>query len=231
MTDFRSFVYKIGGLFALPWLLLIVWPTIQYANLKPIAYDKEKGDELDNAYSYPMNPPANAQGAVIYAQEGCVQCHTQVVRSPEVTLDGWRKGWGADQEAKPEAPARATTIRDYLGEKHAFLGISRSGPDLANAGYRFTNRTDVHMHLYQPRALTKWSNAPAYKHLYTERQIQAQPSAKALPLTGKHAPKAGYEVIPTAEAETLVDYVLSLKRDYAKPNTVKPVAAAAPAKK
>lgn len=227
MTDFRSFVYKIAGLFALPWLCLIVLPAFQYAKLAPIGYDKAKGDELDNAYVYPATASANKQGAAVYEQEGCVQCHSQMVRPAQLGLDAWRKGWGDDES--PEY-TRATTLRDYFGEKHAFLGITRNGPDLANAGYRFKSRTEVHLHLYQPRALYNWSNAPAYTNLYTVHKIQGQPSTKALPLAGtKYAPKEGYEVIPSADAELLVDYLLSLKRDYAKPGDV--AAATAGAKK
>lgn len=231
MTDFRTFVFKLAAAFGLPWLFLIVWPAISYQSLGPVPYDKEKGDELDNAYAYPLAAPANKQGAKLYAAEGCVQCHSQMIRPPQVALDGWRKGWGQNQEGRPAEPARASTLRDYFGENHAFLGITRSGPDLSNVGYRFDNRTDVHMHLYAPRARNSWSNAPAYQHLYSVRKIQGPGSAAALPLKGtKFEPKRGYEVVPSVEAETLVDYLMSLKRDYPRPLT-QAVAAAAPAKK
>lgn len=230
MTNFRTFVLKLAGAFAAPWLLLIVWPAISYQTLSPVAYDKDKGDELDNTYFYPLASPANVQGESIYAAEGCVQCHTQMIRPPQISVDGWRRGWGQNQEGKPSEPARATTIRDYFGEQHAFLGIARLGPDLANVGYRFANRTDLHMHLYQPRARSPWSNMPSYAHLYVVRKIQGPGSSSALPLKGtKYEPKRGYEVVPTARAETLVDYLMSLKRDYAKPNMN--AVAAAPAKK
>jgi cytochrome c oxidase cbb3-type subunit 2 len=230
MTNFRIFVFKLAAAFGLPWLFLIVWPAISYQGLGPVSYDKDKGDELDTAYWYPLAAPANTQGAKLYAAEGCVQCHSQMIRPPQVALDGWRKGWGQNQEARPAEPARGTTLRDYFGEKHSFLGITRGGPDLANVGYRFTNRTDVHMHLYTPQARNSWSNAPAYKHLYSVRKIQGQGAAAALPLKGtRFEPKRGFEVVPTAEAEVLVDYLMSLKRDYAKPLTH--AVAAAPAKK
>jgi hypothetical protein len=86
------------------------------------------------------------------------------------------------------------------------------------------------MHLYAPQARNSWSNAPAYKHLYTVRKIQGLGSAAALPLKGtKFEPKRGYEVVPSVEAETLVDYLMSSKRDYPKPLTQ--AVAAAPAKK
>lgn len=230
MTDFRTFVYKVAALFALPWLFMIVLPAINYTKLAPVGYNKDNGDELDNAYQYPLVGPTVAQGAAIYAHEGCVQCHSQMVRAPQLAVDAWRKGWGSDQSGKP-APARATTLRDYFGEKQAFLGLTRTGPDLANAGYRFEKRTDVHMHLYKPRAVNEWSNMPSYAHLYKVQAKMGNGSALALPLTGKYAPKDGFEVVPTPEAEQLVNYILSMKRDYPKPGDAKALAASAPAKK
>ena len=229
MTDFRTFVYKVAGLFALPWLFMIVLPAINYSSLQSVGYDKDKGDELDNAYAYPLLGPPSIQGSVIYAHEGCVQCHSQMLRGPN-TIDPWRKGWGQDQGTTPVA-ARPNTLRDYFGEKSAFLGLTRIGPDLTNAGYRFEKRNDVHLHLYQPKAVNLWSNMPSYAHLYTVRPIAGQPSASALPLTGKYAPKEGYEVVPTQEAEQLVNYILSLKRDYLRPGDAKALAGATAAKK
>ena len=233
MTDFRTFVLKLIASFGLPWLVLIIVPSIQYQGLKPLPYDKEKGDELDNSYSYPLSPVVTQQGEKIYAAEGCVQCHSQMIRPAPLALDAWHKGWGQDQSARPAEPARATELRDYLGEKHSFLGVIRNGPDLANAGYRFENRTQVHMHLYEPGAVNGnyWQVMPSYRHLYDVRQIQGLGAANALPLAGtKYAPKEGYEVVPTQEAEQLVSYLLSLKKDYPVPGATK-VAAAAPAKK
>ena len=232
MTDFRTFVLKLIASFGLPWLLLIIVPAIQYQGVKGIPYDKDKGDELDSSYFYPLVPVVTHQGEKLYAIEGCVQCHSQMIRPPEMALDGWRKGWGQDQSAHAAEPARATQLRDYLGDKLSFLGVQRNGPDLANAGYRFDNRTQVHMHLYEPRALNEWSVMPGYRHLYQVRKIQGSGSASALPLAGtKFEPAAGYEVVPTQDAEQLVSYLLSLKKDYPTPGSAKAVAAAPAAKK
>jgi cytochrome c oxidase cbb3-type subunit II len=232
MNNFRSFVFKLILAFGAPWLCLIAWPAlVQYPALAPVAYNKDAGDELDSAYSYPL-ASVNSNGAAIYASEGCVQCHTQVIRDPASTIDGWRKGWGANQEdARPATPARATALRDYVSEKHAYLGITRNGPDLTNAGNRFTSDAEIHMHLYAPQLKNKWSTAPSYKHLYEKREIQGQGSTNALALSGtRFAPEPGYEVVPTAQAEQLVAYLRSLKRDYALPVAITGTIPAAPKK-
>lgn len=82
-SAFGLFVLKIAALFALPWLLLIVVPVIKYQALKPIAYDKEK-DGMDGTY-----PPSviHRQGQLVYAREGCVQCHSQMIRPAHMGLD------------------------------------------------------------------------------------------------------------------------------------------------
>lgn len=222
MSDFRKLVLRIGLLFGLPWLLLIVIPVLKYQHLKPVAYDKDK-DGMEGFY-----PPANIhrQGQLVYAREGCVQCHSQMIRAANLGLDAWRKGWGQEQADRAPDPVRSNTLRDYLGEPIAFLGIQRTGPDLANAGWRFADRMKVHQSLYAPRSVHEWSTMPSFKHLYVVRVAQGPKSSKALDLPGKFKPDDGYEVVPTAEAEALVDYILSLKKDYPVPGPATAVAAA-----
>ena len=57
MSEFRKIVFRIGILFALPWLCLIVVPAMKYQHLKPVAYDKEK-DGVEGFY-----PPASIHRA------------------------------------------------------------------------------------------------------------------------------------------------------------------------
>jgi cytochrome c oxidase cbb3-type subunit 2 len=222
MSQFRTFILALIASFGLPWLCLIVVPAVKYQALTQIAYDKDR-DGVEGLY-----PPApiNRQGQLVYAREGCVQCHTQMIRPTQLALDGWRKGWGQDQEARPAAAVRSNNLRDYLGEPFAFLGVQRNGPDLTNYGWRAPERSKIHQMLFAPRSLHDWSNMPSFAHLYTERLAQGQPADKALKLPKKFAVKEGYEVIPTPEAEALVDYLLSLKKDYPVPGESAAVAAA-----
>jgi cytochrome c oxidase cbb3-type subunit 2 len=210
MTDFRKLTLGIAASFGLPWLLLIVVPAFKYQHIKPIAYDKE-ADGMDGYYP---QSNANVLGMQVYIREGCVQCHTQMIRPSQFAADAWHQGWGESQEARPADAIRANTMRDYLAEKVALLGVARVGPDLANAGYRLAgkDRAAIHLQLYLPHAVAGWSNMPAYPHLYVVRKAQGPKSDLALPLTGKFAPQKGYEVVPTPEAEELVDYLLSLKK-------------------
>jgi cytochrome c oxidase cbb3-type subunit 2 len=230
MSDFRKFILALALSFGVPWLFLIVVPAVKYQGLKPLSYDKDR-DGQEGVYPAAWTP-VNRHGQIIYAREGCVQCHTQMIRPPQLALDAWRRGWGQDQELRPAAPVRSNTLHDYLGEPYAYLGVQRNGPDLANYGWRAPDRQTIHVKLYAPQSIHPWSNMPPLKHLYVVRDIEGPPSERALKITGKYAPKEGYEVVPTAEAEALVDYLLSLKKDYPLPGVGAAVAsapAAAPA--
>ena len=92
------------------------------------------------------------EGRDIYIREGCVGCHSQMIR-----------------------PFRAETERyghySVAGESvwdHPFLwGSKRTGPDLARVGGRYSD--DWHRaHLYNPRNVVPESNMPAYPWLSRE---------------------------------------------------------------
>jgi cytochrome c oxidase cbb3-type subunit II len=219
MFKLRNFILGLFASFGAPWLILIVIPALQGHWLEPLSYNKEK-DGMDGIY-----PGATVylHGELVYAAEGCAQCHTQMIRPGiEGILDPWKKGWGSDQSARPADPIRPNTLRDYMGEPYAYLGIQRVGPDLANAGYRLAEHTraEIHAHIYEPRASVPWSIMPNFSHLYKVQPIQGNGSPKALKLKAPYAPEEGYEVVPTAQAEELVNYLLSLKKDAPIPGQV-----------
>ncbi|MCB1233811.1 MAG: cbb3-type cytochrome c oxidase subunit II [Verrucomicrobiae bacterium] len=182
----------LGVAFGLPWLLLIVVPYLRQANAEPVAY--APADAMPAGAVYP--DPANARfgssdrGAAVYAREGCAYCHTQVVRPTYAGADMWRAGW-AGREG--EGLARETRPGDYAGEKVALLGYQRIGQDLANVGSRISSREEMHRHLHDPKSFVLHSVMPAYRHLYKEG-----PNGKPT---------------PTPDAEALVDYLMSRKKD------------------
>ncbi|WP_050029398.1 cbb3-type cytochrome c oxidase subunit II [Verrucomicrobium sp. BvORR034] len=220
MTSLRKLVIGLGVSFGAPWLLLVVIPALKAQKTVPIPYDKDR-DGLTGFY------PADGvyrQGQLVYLKEGCVQCHTQVIRTTFNNIsDGWKKGWGSDQSDVPKHVVRASTMRDYLGEPVAPLGVQRNGPDLANFGYRVVGEAGhaaLHVKLYAPRSQNEWSIMPSYRHLYKVQKIQGAGSPDALKLPKDLAPKKGYEVVPTAEAVELVNYLSSLKKDAPEPGKV-----------
>ncbi|MEZ0390084.1 MAG: hypothetical protein ACAI34_23595 [Verrucomicrobium sp.] len=220
MTSLRKLLIGLGISFGAPWLLLVIIPALKAQKITPIAYDKDR-DGLDGSYP---GDGIYRQGQLVYLKEGCNQCHTQLIRSSfNGITDGWKMGWGSDQSAIPKHVTRASTMRDYLGEPVAPLGIQRNGPDLANFGYRVkdaASREALLVKMYAPRTQNEWSIMPSYRHLFTVQKIQGSGSPTALKLPKEAAPKKGYEVVPTSEAIELVNYLCSLKKDAPEPGKV-----------
>jgi cytochrome c oxidase cbb3-type subunit 2 len=74
---------------------------------------------------------------------------------------------------------------------------------------------------------------PAYRFLYEKRRISGEPSANALKLTAHNAPPAGFEIVPSYDAQCLVAYLMSLDQSYplkeVKGTATAPAASPAPA--
>ena len=103
------------------------------------------------------------EGRDIYIREGCVQCHSQMIR-----------------------PFRAETERyghySVAGESvwdHPFLwGSNRRGPDLARVGGRYSDEWQ-RAHLYNPRNVVPESKMPAYPWL-VEHKLDGKDTAKKM---------------------------------------------------
>lgn len=174
----------------------------------------EDGNMIEGDPLYPVRPLGLAQqGKQVYIEMGCIYCHTQQIR---------RQGFGADID-RGWGP-RQTVARDYIMQDRVLLGTIRTGPDLANVGGRALTADWHHLHLYNPQATSKGSTMPPFAFLYDVKEIGDLPSANALqfPPDSEFAPKEGYEVVPTARAEALVEYLLSLKVNYSLPEAIIP---------
>jgi cytochrome c oxidase cbb3-type subunit II len=85
-----------------------------------------------------------------------------------------------------------------------------------------------HRHLYSPRSMNDDSNMPAYRFLYEKQKISSERSADALDLTGRDAPPAGWEIVPSYDAKCLVAYLMSLDQSHPLKEVKTTAAAAAP---
>jgi cytochrome c oxidase cbb3-type subunit 2 len=143
------------------------------------------------------------RGREVYIRNGCVYCHSQQVRDPAFTTDVDR-GWGA----------RATVPADYVYDRPHLLGTMRTGPDLINVGQRLPDPDWQLIHLYDPRALVEWSIMPGFPYLFEEKAPdEVRPGDRVVRIPGPRAPR-GVTVVATPEAIALVDYLISLNRQY-----------------
>jgi cytochrome c oxidase cbb3-type subunit 2 len=145
--------------------------------------------------------PYNAlqlEGRDIYIKEGCVGCHSQMIR-----------------------PFRAETERyghySVAGESvwdHPFLwGSKRTGPDLARVGGRYSD--DWHRaHLYNPRNVVPESKMPSYPWLVENKLDGKDTGAKmqalrtlGVPYSDEDITGAQAAVKDKSEMDALVAYL------------------------
>jgi cytochrome c oxidase cbb3-type subunit 2 len=141
------------------------------------------------------------EGRDIYIREGCVGCHSQMIR-----------------------PFRSETERyghySVAGEsvwEHPFLwGSKRTGPDLARVGKRYSD--DWHRaHMYNPRDVVPESKMPAYPWLQenvlsgddTEKKLIAM-RRLGVPYTDEDIAGAQQMVRGVSEIDALIAYLQHL---------------------
>ncbi|MNF37362.1 Cytochrome C oxidase, mono-heme subunit/FixO [compost metagenome] len=138
------------------------------------------------------------EGRDIYIREGCVGCHSQMIR-----------------------PFRAETERyghySVAGESvwdHPFLwGSKRTGPDLARVGGRYSDEWH-RAHLYNPRNVVPESKMPSYPWL-VENKLDGKDTAKkievmrgfGIPYTDEDIAGAKDAVKGKTEMDALVAYL------------------------
>ncbi len=218
----RTFILGLSASFGVAWLAIIVVPYVKMRNLAPITLS----EETDGAAGvfYPKRTGRIANGAEVYAQNGCYLCHTQLIRPTYAGHDLYRPDWGG-LAADPDRgdTRRETNAFDFSGEKFAQIGVSRMGPDLSNIGRRVEAIYAVggdpsawlYKHLYSPRFLPKlWeSTCPPSPFLFNERKVKGNRSVDALPFGDDPT----VEIVPSPDAKALISYLISMKKDQPVP--------------
>lgn len=184
----KAYIFVLGGsgTLLLSMFLFVLTPRLQVS-------------KVDKAGLSAQAPYTEHQlvGRQLYIEYGCIYCHSQQVRDPVAGADE-SFGWGP-----PSRPS------DYIYDKPHLLGTSRTGPDLSNIGSRQPSRDWHHLHLYSPRDVVEWSIMPAFRFLYSEVAAREAPVEGAIQKPGE----SERWLVPSEEAEALVDYLIALKRD------------------
>ncbi len=255
MKSLKSFVFILGACIGVPTYIMAIRPYAKERERQPVPYQAEpdpknpsapaKDPETAKTLYYPQSYAGdNKRGELVYAREGCAQCHTQIIRPDYAGNDQIKRFSGREQEFKKDVPTpvRQTHPWDYMHEDFAMFGQRRIGPDLSNAGYRFSDKegkpdpakvANLYQHLYAPRSIQgrKWSNSPSFKHLFQIKEKESDEGrGDALKLKigddldaderDDLLPEEGFEIVPTEEAKALAGYILGLKRDYPIPSSI-----------
>ncbi len=94
-------------------------------------------------------------GRDIYIREGCVGCHSQMIRP---------------FRAETERYGHYSVAGEYTYDRPFLWGSKRTGPDLARVGGRYSDEWH-RVHLLNPRDVVPESNMPAYTWL--DRPVDA----------------------------------------------------------
>lgn len=214
---FRQFAIGLTASFGLAWLAMVVIPFFSLRNPSPVSF--EEGVDAKEGIYHPKRSGRVANGAIVYAANGCYQCHTQVVRPTYAGNDMGRPDL-AGLKADPDRgdTRRESNVFDYIGLNFAPIGVTRIGPDLMNVGVRLEAQhgadaeSFLYKRLYDPRlipALTNWSSCPSMRFLFETREITGQRSDQALDVPVDE----GFQVVPGDKARALAEYLMSLKHD------------------
>jgi cytochrome c oxidase cbb3-type subunit 2 len=168
------------------------------AEIVPLSFQKVVQEPIEGLM--PLKA-LELEGRDLYIREGCVGCHSQMVR-----------------------PLRAETERyghySVAGESvydHPFLwGSKRTGPDLARVGGRYSN--DWHrQHLIDPRSVVPESNMPGFPWMVEATLDGEDTPAKmralrrvGVPYTDEDIAGAQQAVAGKTEIEALIAYLQQL---------------------
>ncbi len=122
--------------------------------------------------------PLELQGRDIYIREGCVSCHSQLVRP---------------FRSETERYGEYSKAGEYVYD-HPFLwGSKRTGPDLMREGKKYSNLWH-YLHMEDPRSMSPGSIMPRYPWLLTDNLDTSTTAAKINALRAVGVPyEKGYE--------------------------------------
>lgn len=232
----RIFILGLLASFGVAWLAVVVVPFYKMRSLAPVTLDEATDGET--GIFYPKRTGRTLNGAQVYAENGCYQCHTQLIRPTYAGNDLFRSDWGGlKADADRGDTRRETNAYDFIGEEFAQLGVTRTGPDLSNLGRRLTqpeaNIADpagwLYQHLYRPWSLPECWNSTCPPHPFLFEIVSARGAMPddAVPYEAIADPKyaaqlqaEGKAIVPGPDARALVSYLLSLKKDQKVPQTL-----------
>ncbi|MCE8013623.1 MULTISPECIES: cytochrome-c oxidase, cbb3-type subunit II [Halomonadaceae] len=192
----HEIVEKNVGLLAV--LILVVISFGGLAEIVPLFFQKQTTEPVDGLR--PLSA-LELEGRDIYRREGCVGCHSQMIRP---------------FRAETERYGHYSVAGEFIYEHNFLWGSKRTGPDLARVGGRYSD--DWHRaHMYNPRDVVPGSIMPAYPWLF-ERTLDGRDTPRKMealrrlgvPYTDEDIANATREVRGQQEITALVAYLQQL---------------------
>ena len=196
MASKHAILEKNIGLMALLMVVAISFGTL--VEIVPLFFSKTTTEPVKGLKPYTA---LQLEGRDIYIREGCVGCHSQMIRP---------------LRAEVERYGHYSVAGESVYDRPFLWGSKRTGPDLARVGGRYSD--DWHRaHLIQPRDLVPESIMPAYPFL-AENKLDGSLTARKMdtlrtlgvPYTDKDIAGAQMAVKGHTELDALVAYLQSL---------------------
>jgi cytochrome c oxidase cbb3-type subunit 2 len=143
MFSHKALEKNIGWLMVLTFLVVSIGGLVQ---IVPLFFQKSTTQPVEGLKPYNA---LQLTGRDIYIREGCVGCHSQMVRP---------------FRAETERYGHFSVAGEFIYDRPFLWGSKRTGPDLHRVGGRYSD--DWHYtHMMNPRDVVPESNMPAYPWL------------------------------------------------------------------
>jgi cytochrome c oxidase cbb3-type subunit 2 len=184
------------GLLIVLSLIVVIWGGL--AQIVPLFFQKSTTTPVDGLKPYGA---LELEGRDIYIREGCVSCHSQMVRP---------------FRAETERYGHYSVAGEYIYDRPFLWGSKRTGPDLQRVGGRYSD--DWHRaHMINPRDVVPESIMPGYPWLEENALDNSaiQDKMRALNVTGHGYTDEQIAAAPGAlegktEMDALIAYLQSL---------------------
>lgn len=181
---------KVGVLIVLS-LVVVIWGGL--AQIVPLFFQTSTTEPVEGLKPYTA---LQLEGRDIYIREGCVGCHSQMIRP---------------FRAETERYGHYSVAGEFIYDRPFLWGSKRTGPDLHRVGGRYSD--DWHrVHLTNPRDVVPESIMPSYPWLETNALDGSDVQAKmnVLVVLGHPYSDAEIEAAPaTLEGKTELDAVVA----------------------
>ena len=196
MKNPHELVEKNVGLLTI--LVLVAISFGAMAQILPLMFDQQVLEPVKGLRPYTA---LEMEGRDIYIREGCVGCHSQMIRP---------------FRSETERYGHYSVAGESVWERPFLWGSKRTGPDLARVGGRYSDVWHK-VHLLNPRNVVPESNMPGYPWL-AENVLTGKDIAKKLevnkmlgvPYTEEDIAGAKAAVEGKTEMVALIAYLQSL---------------------
>ena len=181
---------KVGVLIVLS-LVAVIWGGL--AQITPLFFQTSTTEPVAGLKPYTA---LQLEGRDIYIREGCVGCHSQMIRP---------------FRAETERYGHYSVASEFVYDRPFLWGSKRTGPDLHRVGGRYSDEWH-RVHLINPRDVVPESIMPAYPWLETNALDGSAIKDKmsALVMIGHPYSDADIEAAPaTLEGKTELDAVVA----------------------